>query len=60
MTIQVNEAGQVDLGGTVIEGPIRSPYLERFRAQLARWQFWPGLLDGCAVPASTVITMTHQ
>jgi hypothetical protein len=57
---RVNELGQVDLGGTTIRGPIESPYLERFRAELVKWQFAPALLEGCAVPGSTAITVTFQ
>ena len=60
MQLRINEAGRVDLGGTVIRGPIESPYLERFKAQLLRWEFAPALLEGCAVPGTTEITVSFQ
>ena len=54
----VDETGKPDLARTVITGAPPSPYLERFRAALADWRFWPGILDGCAVPGFTEITVT--
>jgi hypothetical protein len=56
--LYVDETGHPDLARTVITGAPRSPYLERFRAALADWRFWPGILDGCAVPGFTEITVT--
>jgi hypothetical protein len=55
---RVNEKGQPDLAATVITGPIRSPYLERFIESLRGWTFRPALLEGCAVPGSTEIKFT--
>jgi len=55
---RISENGKPDLAATVIRGPIRSPYLERFSAALRGWEFDPGVLNGCAVPASFVVTIT--
>jgi hypothetical protein len=57
---RVDEAGKPDLRASIIRGPIRSPYLERFTTALALWTFWPAVLDGCAVPGSTEISIISK
>jgi len=54
---RVTEAGQPDSARTIIEGRLNEPERQQLLVELLKWAFWPALLEGCAVPGSTVLSL---
>ncbi len=54
---RVTEAGQPDSARTIIEGRLTEAERQQLWVHLLKWAFWPALLEGCAVPGSTTLSL---
>ena len=50
--LRVDEKGIVDPGSVVIQGITDTVYAKRMYDHLLQYKFYPGILEGCAVPGT--------